>query len=286
MAYTSPQVEGKIKHRDGWVCNHCNYNDNQANLTQCQYCGMLRFDPTQQSQIQPAFVPSQPYYPQPAPVQPQPSQIIPQQSQYPQQQYPAAPIYIQPQPSSVTTSVTVNVNNNNNYNNNDKNDILEKPFINEQYKPYYEEDVDNYKTYNCCCSFIRLFVWLTICGGLVMSLWWFIVGCIYCYWFPACFKIAKYLISGLCSKNNEIKLKTKCLCYDSKGTNAKNCCCDGFFIFIWMFIFGLPSMILHLVFGILSLPFFLFGFNFSIIHFRMVKIAFFNPHAVQINTKR
>lgn len=290
MAYLSPQVEGKIKHKDRWVCNHCAFNDNQANLTQCQYCGMLRFDPMQQPQIQPAFAPSQPYHPQPAPIQPQQPQYPQHPQQYPSQQFnpntnPNPNIYIQPQPSSVTTSVVVNVNHDNN-NKNKKDDILEKPFINEQYKPYYEEDIDNYKTYNCCCSIIRLFLWLTIGGGLVTSIWWFIVGCIYCYWFPACFKISKYLISGLCSKNNQIKLQTKCSCYDSKGRNAKNCCCDGFFIFIWMFIFGLPSMILHLIFAILSLPFFLFGFNFSIIHLRMVKIAFFNPYAVEINTKR
>jgi len=197
------------------------------------------------SQIQPSFVPPQPYQPQPhipAQPQPQPSHIIPQQPQYPQQypsqQFNPSPAYIQPQqPSSVTTSVTVNVDNNKqNGNNNQKNDILEKPFINEQYKPYYEEDVDNYKTYNCCCSIIRLFIWLTIGGGLVMSIWWFIVGCIYCYWFSACFKISKYLISGLCSKNNQIKLKTKCACYDSKGRNARNCCCDGF-LYIYMDVY-------------------------------------------------
>eukprot|EP01084_Bolivina_argentea_P226092 381953_1 len=56
MAYVSPQVEGKIKNQSNWVCTKCGFNGNQINLTQCQYCGYLRFNPMQKP-IQPSFVP-------------------------------------------------------------------------------------------------------------------------------------------------------------------------------------------------------------------------------------
>ena len=287
MSYPSQQVEGKTRKQDTWICHHCSFDDNQVNLTQCQYCGMLRFDPTQQMQPQT----HQPHQMQPY-IHAQPS-LLHQEQQYDQyDQYPSYPsqefdtssAYIQPQTQSVTTSITVNVN----FNNNNR-DVLEKqkPFVmNEEYKPYYEEDVDNYKAYSCCFSVIRLFVWLFICGGLVTSIWWFVCAIIYMYWFKPCFKISKYLIFGLCSRNNYLRLKTKCKCYDSKGKNARNCCCDGCFIFIWMLIFGVPSTMLHLMFGIISLPFLMVGFNFCFIHFRLVKIALFNPYAVEIDTRR
>eukprot|EP01083_Nonionella_stella_P052311 138838_1 len=244
MAYLSPQEEGKIKNVNTWTCQQCNYNENASELPGCQYCGASRFN-TQGPIIQPTFVSQQ-------------AQVAP------------------PQPAVVS----VNVNVHHKY---PKGEY--KQIVDEQYEPgSYEERKGgaNHKQKHCCYTIIRFLVWFLICGGLVMSIWWFICGMIYCCWFKPCVTISRYLLCGSGARTNPVELRAKCKCYDSNGTNEKNCCCDRFFILIWMITFGMVSTVLHLVFGILSLPFMLCGFRFSIIHFRICKVCLFNPYAVEI----
>eukprot|EP00483_Globobulimina_turgida_P003008 UN03013 len=223
MAYVSPQMEGRVKNQNSWTCQNCAFNENSVDLGQCQYCGFLRaaFDngmpqPIIQSNV--PDIPAQPYPPQ------QFTDDYTQNVITPQAQQP-----------TITHSVTVNVNTNNNNQQKENYDRV----VNEQYVPVYDED-DNNEPISCVCAAIRLFLWLVICGGLVTCIWWFVCGMIFFFWFKPCFTISQYLLCGLCSKDNDIKIKTECKCYDSHGSNEKNCCCDICFTFMWILIFGIP----------------------------------------------
>merc|ERR1712243_405526 len=132
-----------------------------------------------------------------------------------------------------------------------------EPFIeNEQYiyepgnNANQEGNDDDDQNVSCCCSFFRVFFWLFLCGGLPMSILWFITGLLYCCWFRKCFVISRYLLLGMC--DHRVGIKTKCKCYDSQGRNEQNCCCDACFVTMWMLIFGWSCTLLHLVFGLLS----------------------------------
>eukprot|EP01084_Bolivina_argentea_P207549 354088_1 len=221
MAYVSPQVEGRIKNQNTWTCQNCAFNENAASSNQCQYCGFLKnYNP---NMAQPIIEPNNIHIPSQPPVQP-----YPPQNYNPPQIYSNTQQYHSQQQPSITQNITVNVNDNNNNQILQNNKTIPKEnydkFVNEQYEHVYDEYEDGdeeYKKISCGCATIRLFLWFTICGGLVTSIWWFICGIIYLYWCKQCLIISKYLLFGLFRKDNEIKIKTKCKCYDSDGANEK-----------------------------------------------------------------
>ena len=167
-------------------------------------------------------------------------------------------------------------------------DVLNEPFINEQYEPgskSYDDaamDAQNVRTYGCFCTALRAFVWWTFGMGLAMSIWWFICGLLFGCWFSACSTISKYLLFGQMTKRREITLHSKCACYNSHGQLEQNCCCDPCCIAMWSCTLGLMSFVMHFTLALWTFPFLIFGWKFTVIHWRLCKVVLFNPHGVEI----